>query len=107
MKYRINYELTADMDFETIRDYFMDQEGSIDIAEKIIGNIIRRGNDLKSTPMMYKVCEYCPDFRQFTESGYLVLYLINEEAHVVEIHHIWHGMRNIKAFIATDRGSGT
>ena len=101
MKYRINYEATADLDFETIRDYFMDTEGSTIIADIIIGKIVRRCNDLKSTPKMYKVCEYCPDFHQFTESGYLVLYLINEESNVVEIHHIWHGMRNIKALLMT------
>ena len=106
MKYRINYEATADWDFETIRAYFMETEGSIDIADKIIGKIVRRGYDLKNTPRMYKFCEYCPDFRQFTESGYLVLYLINEETHVVEIHHIWHGMRNIKALIESKRGIG-
>jgi len=41
-----------------------------------------------------KVAAAC-NFRRFSESGYLVHYLINDETKTIEIHHVWHGMRNI------------
>jgi len=39
-------------------------------------------------------------------NSYLVLYVVDEEKHRVEIHHIWHGMRNIEKLL-DEKGRGT
>ena len=97
--YRIQYETTAIADFEAIRSYFLEKENATTIADQIIGNIIKRANDLKAMPKMYRQSEHCPDFRLFSESGYLVHYLINDETKTIEVHYIWHGMRNISQLL--------
>ena len=101
--YRINYEATAIADFDAIRSYFLEKENSIAIADLIISRIIERASGLKTMPKMYRQSDYCPDFRQFTESGYLVHYFINEEKQTIEIHYVWHGMRNISQLMQTAR----
>jgi len=94
--YKIVYETTATDDFEVIRSYFLKKENSTIIADKIINKIIKRASKLKTMPTMYRKSEYNPAFRLFTESNYLVHYLVNDEAKSIEIHYVWHGMRDIQ-----------
>ena len=94
--YKIVYETTATDNFDVIRSYFLKKENSTDIADKIIGRIIQRAHKLITMPTMYRQSEYNPAFRLFTESNYLVHYLINDEAKTIEIHYVWHGMRDIQ-----------
>ena len=97
--YKIVYETTATDDFDMIRSYFFKKENATVVADKIIGKIMKRAGELKTMPTMYRQSEYNPAFRVFTESNYLVHYLINDETKTVEIHYVWHGMRNIQQLV--------
>ena len=50
---------------------------------------------LKTYPYSCPVYEDDPDYRKLVVGDYLVFYLVNEEAKIVEVHRILHGSLDI------------
>jgi len=97
-KYKIVMFDTALSDLEDIKAYYI-REASLEVAISVLGNIRKRIDGLTNMPKIYPVCKQDARFRCLVIDKYLVFYDVDEETHVVEIHHIWHGMRNIKKLL--------
>ena len=95
MNYRVTYQDSADYDATAIEDYLTERCVPSELVLTPISNRIDK--DLAEFPYMYPVCPYDDRYRQMPVKSYLVLYHVDEERRRVEIHHIWHGMRNIAA----------
>ena len=105
MIYQIIIKGSADLDTDIIETYLTDNSISPEVILSPITNQIAK--DLPEFPYMYPVCKYDKRYRKMPVNSYLVLYHVDEEKHRVEIHHIWHGMRNIKRLLEDDRTSST
>ena len=104
MRYHPSFEETSESDMLQIEEYLRAQNVS---PEVVLAPIVARiAKDLTEFPYMYPVCQYDERYRQMPVNSYLVLYVVDEEKHRVEIHHIWHGMRNIEKLL-DEKGRGT
>jgi plasmid stabilization system protein ParE len=56
----------------------------------------KKTNRLKTHPYSCPVYEDVPDYRKLVVGDYLVFYIVNEDAKIVEIHRIFHGSRDIR-----------
>jgi len=93
MKYRIEFLDSALFDLETIKEYVA--QDSVAAANRLLRRLRARIDDLANMPKMNPVYEDDPRFRRMVVDSYLVFYCIHEQQEAVEIHHVWHGMRNI------------
>ena len=65
-------------------------------ADKFIEALDEKVNNITEHPLLYRVYEDRPFFRCMPlPYKYLLFYHVNEEASLIEIHRILHGMRNI------------
>ncbi|MCL2810525.1 MAG: type II toxin-antitoxin system RelE/ParE family toxin [Clostridia bacterium] len=96
MSYRLSYLPTAKFDMREIKEY-LESEYSSSVCDRVVGEIKERILDLETMPKMYPVSQDDPRFRRMVCENYLVFYTLDETNYKVEIHHIWHGMRNIRA----------
>ncbi|MCL2224184.1 MAG: type II toxin-antitoxin system RelE/ParE family toxin [Defluviitaleaceae bacterium] len=92
--YDIFYMDTASNDFAKIAEY-LDGVGS-GLADKIIGEIINRVDSLETMPFRYPKHFQRPQYRVTTVKSYSVFYKVKEDTHVVEIHRIIYGSRDIE-----------
>ena len=92
--YQLRYLDTLDSEIAVIEEYLEKQFVSPGVVLTPIFDQIEK--DLPTSPYMYPVYQDDPRFRKMVVEKYLVFYVIKEEQQTVEIHHILHGMRNIK-----------
>jgi len=97
MSYKIIIKDSADQDAYAIEAYLKERDVQPEVVMAPI--TARIAKDLSDFPLMYPVCQYDARYRQMPVNRYLVLYHVDEEKHQVEIHHIWHGMRNIEQLL--------
>ena len=97
-KYRIEMFDTALSDLEDIKAYYI-REASLEVAFSMLDNIRKRIDGLTNMPKINPVCRQDARFRCLVIDKYLVFYNIDDETQVVEIHHVWHGMRNIRKLL--------
>ena len=98
-KYRIEMFDTALSDLEDVKVYYI-REASLEVANVMLDNIRKRIDGLTNMPKINPVSRQDTRFRCLVIDKYLVFYYVDEETKVVEIHHVWHGMRNIKKLLA-------
>jgi len=101
MSYRLRFEESADLDMFQIEEYLKAQSVPPEVV--LVPIIARIAKDLVDFPHMYPACRYDERYRQLPVHSYLVLYYVDEEKRQVEIHHIWHGMRNIERLLEKKR----
>ena len=100
--YRIELFDTALSDLENIKAYYM-HEASLSVAVSVLNRIRARVDSLADMPKAHSFYREDKRFRRLVADKYLVFYDINEETHTVEIHHVWHGMRNIEKLLEEKR----
>jgi len=103
MSYKIVVKESADLDTTAIETYL----AACDVSPEVVLAPIaaRITKDLTEFPYMYPVCQFDERFRQMPVKSYLVLYHVDEEKRLVEIHHIWHGKRNIIKLLKENRNT--
>jgi len=94
MVYKIDYLPSARADMRGIKEYFAAK--SLPGYEKVAALIKAKIVKVAKMPKISAVCVFDPRFRQTVAGSYLVFYTIDEEKRRIEIHHIWHSMRNIE-----------
>jgi len=95
--YHLRYLDTLDSEIAAIEEYLETQFVSPGVVLTPIFDRIEKA--LPTSPYMYPVYQDDPRFRKMVVEKYLVLYVIKEEQQTVEIHHILHGIRNIKRLL--------
>jgi len=93
MRYHIFYLPTAETDMREIRAYY--QIKSLPSFDKVAASIRAKILMISERPMLYPVYAEDRRFRRAVAGNYLIFYVVDEENESIEIHHIWHGMRNI------------
>jgi len=97
MSYRIIIKGSADADSTAIETYLLEHGVAPELVLAPIADRIAK--DLAKFPNMHPICQYDNRYRQMVVNSYLVFYHVDEEKSQVEIHHIWHGMRNIEQLL--------
>jgi len=97
MKYKAKYLVTARQDREAIKAHL--NQFSTKAAARIFAKIKRNIEYAKSNPYIYEVYERRPKFRRMVVEDYLLFYRVNEKEKLIEVHHILHGMVDIKSAI--------
>ena len=97
MKYKIRFLPDAKDDLKIIKQYlnqfYPGTTGRfIDLLKKHISR-------LKDFPLSCPVYEDDNDYRKLVVNEYLVFYMVNEKDHFIDVHHIFHGSRNIKQLL--------
>ena len=99
-KYTLRYLDTLDSEIVAIEEYMERQFASPSLVLTPIFDQIER--HLPTSPYMYPAYQDDLRYRKMVVEKYLVLYMVNEESQAVEIHHILHGMRNIKQILKAE-----
>ena len=102
MSYQLLYLPTAQLDMRRIKEY-LESEYSLSAYDRVASEIKERIFDLVAMPRMYPVSQDDPRFRRMVCGNYLIFYTLDEANQKVEVHHIWQGMRNIRAELKRER----
>jgi len=94
-EYRIEYSQVFLDETEDIYNYIsvvLCNEGA---AKKLVDKIYRKINKLKDFPRMFvrlgKIGETTERYRRIVVENYVILYTIDDDAHIVKISHIYYG----------------
>jgi len=93
MKYRIVYLPQTVTDRAEIRDYLSKFYPST--PKRFFALLKKNISRLKTYPHSCPVYEDDPDYRKLVVGEYLVFYIVDDHAKIVEIHGIFHGSRDI------------
>ncbi len=97
MRYTIQFLDSALFDLETIKKYV--SFDSVSAAIQLLNEFRVRIDNLCNMPERNPLCEDDPRFRRMVVGRYLVFYYVDEQQKNIEIHHVWHGMRNIEKLL--------
>jgi len=93
MKYRIRYLPKAVVNRNEIKIYLSQFYPST--AGKFFAMLKEKTARLKEFPYSCPAYEYVPDYRVLVVGDYLVFYVVNEEAKLIEVHRILHSSQDI------------
>ena len=98
MAYRLEYLALADLDIAEAEDYLFEHSPSA--YYKFREAIEKQEALLVDNPLMYPVYEDRPYFRHMSlPYKYLCFYHVDEEACLITVHRILHGMRDITSIL--------
>ena len=98
MKFRIKYLPDTVTDRDEIREYLsLYYESTVRNFFILLKEKIAK---LKDFPYSCPVYEYDHDYRRLVVGDYLVFYIVNEDAKIVEIHRIFHSSRDIRRHLS-------
>ena len=93
MSYRLKFMEDTVADREYIKKFLlMFYPGT---AKRFFSLLKKRTAQLKTFPYSCPEYEDDPDYRKLVVGDYLVFYMVNEDAKIVEVHRIFHGSRDI------------
>jgi len=96
--YKLKYLPSAVTDILEIEDYL--NEFSAAAADKFADSIQQLEETLVSHPFMYPVYEDDDYFRDMVlPYKYRLFYHVTEEAEIINVHRVLHGMRDIKSIM--------
>jgi plasmid stabilization system protein ParE len=93
MGYEIKYMDSSLADMVIIKEYLSQFYESTWL--KTAGKIECHIRFLQEIPYGFPLYPGSETYRKLVAGEYIVLYKINEEKHIVEVHAIWHGKMNI------------
>lgn len=100
MMFRIQYMHQAKIDLEGIRVYLSQYYAGT--KKRFFTSLYKKTSIIKKYPFSCPVYEIDPDYRKLVVGDYLVLYIIDEDRAVVEIHRIFHGSWDILKQLNSD-----
>ena len=86
-------------DIENIKKY--KGRYSTSAPSRIVVKSLDRLEDLSLMPYSGRISDYDQDYRQIPVEDYMVLYMVDEDREVIEVHFILHQSRNIERIIKT------
>ena len=98
MRYTVRYLETVRRDREAIKAYL--SQYSTTAAMRLFEKIRNKMELVKSNPYMHKSYEGRPQFRRMVIEDYLIFYKVIETSKTIEVHHIFHGTRDIEQHLA-------
>jgi len=98
-KYQVRLQGETKDDMENIRKYKGRYSSSA--PSRIVAKILDRLDDLSLMPYSGRASDYDQDYRQIPVEDYMVLYRVDDDRGVIEIHYILHQSRNIERIIKT------
>ena len=100
MRYQIRFLPETAKDLKEIKNYLTQySEGA---AKKLFGLLRKKIARLKDFPHSCPAYEDDRDYRVLVVGDYLVFYMVNEKTKVVEIHRIFHGLRDIRQHLSCE-----
>ena len=97
MNYRIRYLPETLKDKAEIKQYLSQYYAST--VKKFFALLKKRIAQVKQFPYSSPVYEDDADYRRLVVGDYLVFYMIDEANKIVEIHRIFHGLKDIRSQI--------
>lgn len=94
MKYRIRYLPDAASDRDDIKEYL--SQFYAGTAGRFFALLKQRTARLKEWPYSCPVYDDDPDYRVLVVGDYLVFYIVDEDAKIVEVHRIFHAKMDIR-----------
>ena len=99
--YRLEYLPSAETDILEIDVYLYEHSSSA--ADKFADSIEKLTETLLSYPFMFPVYEDDPYFRHMTlPYKYRLFYHVDEDAEIIKIYRVLHGMRDIKSIMDSE-----
>ena len=99
--YRLEYLPLAETDILEIDVYL--HEHSSSAADKFADSIENLSETLLCHPFMFPIYEESPYFRHITlPYKYRLFYYVDEDAKVIRIYRILHGMRDVKSIMESE-----
>jgi plasmid stabilization system protein ParE len=95
-KYRVEYISTFHVDVLAVTAFL---EGYSKKAARIFAKVDQALWHLKKMPEMYPVYQNVPSYRFITIEDYLVLYKVNKQDEVVEVHRLLNSRMDIPTHI--------
>ncbi|MCL2109431.1 MAG: type II toxin-antitoxin system RelE/ParE family toxin [Oscillospiraceae bacterium] len=97
MKYNIKLSHDADRDYLRVKHYL--SQFYENTFNKFFVKFEKLKTMLTEHPRAYPVYEYLPEYRRAVLDNYIVLYKLDEQARMVEIHRIFPGSLNFEEYI--------
>jgi addiction module RelE/StbE family toxin len=94
MMYRLKFLDESVADREHVNNYL--SQFYPGTSKRFFALLKKKTNRLKTHPYSCPIYEDVPDYRKLVVGDYLVFYIVNEDAKIVEIHRIFHGSRDIR-----------
>jgi len=97
MAYNIRYLPVAEQDLYDVAEYL--SQFYADTFKRFMATLEKSICSLADTPLMYEEYHDDPFYRRMVVGDYLVFYHVDEAKHIVEIHRVLHGSRDVRQYI--------
>ena len=101
MSFRITFLMDAEQDLCKIEEYL--SQFYAGTARNFFGQLKKKVLLLEGMPYMCPVYENDPYFRQMVIGDYLLFYSVDENRHLIIVHHVFHSRRDINQQIMKHR----
>jgi len=89
---RLEYISTFYADIANVESYLKEYPQK---AKRIFEETDKKLSNLINNPKLYPVYEDFPVFRRIVVEDYLVFYIINERANIIEVHRLIYGKMDV------------
>jgi len=99
MKYSLEYISTFHTDIANFERVLAEYPKK---AKRLLEKMDTKLKNLIDFPQMYPIYDDFPAFRRIVIEDYLIFYLINEQAKIVEVHRLIYGSMDIPRRLSDD-----